>query len=219
MDGVLNTFAQALLAAFWSPLGIAAWALVLLAGLGVIFLRGAGENFRLFNVALFFFAVGSFVFVVLQNAQPASPAEDRPSAAQAVLEIKPHQQKAPKSQEPAEDLMTRSALSMNLTPEAGYIYVGRWQGKQWQQALFSEADRPLRVGDELQLNRARNMYACAPYRKEVYHLGFTFCREVVGQTEQSSWVRVARPPVSVGLGQVWVYVTKMETSSSIKSNS
>ncbi|MBB6519932.1 hypothetical protein [Pseudoteredinibacter isoporae] len=200
MDLVFHASLPALWAALASPQGIIASCLFCLGVLGFLLLQDMGENLRVSLLSLALFGLIALCYAYIQYSQPAVP-------------LMVQQTKAPKNTHvsaQAPGIITRGDDDLSLK-ESGYIYIGRYRDKHWQNALFNDPTGPLSTGDVLQLNSARQMFACAPYRKEMLDLKFTYCKEVIGEAEANDNVRVARPPIIVGLSNVWVYVTKVES--------
>lgn len=203
---------QASWPAFWtaiaSPQGIIASCLFCLGVLGFLLLHDLGENLRVSLLSLALFGLIALGYAYLQHSQPA--------VAPALLSLTSVDKSSSDSSRAESDLMAAKGIITRgdedvSKRESGYIYIGRYHKKHWQKALFSDPAGPLRTGDMLQLSAARQMFACAPYRKEMLDLKFTYCKEVIGEVSKSDMVRVARPPVIVGLSNVWVYVTKVES--------
>lgn len=201
MDLVFQASWPALWAALASPQGIIASCLFCLGVLGFLLLQDMGENLRVSLLSLALFGLIALCYAYLQFSQPAVPLMVQQTKAK-----KPQQKGPPRIT--ASGIITRGEGD-NQAKESGYIYIGRYRDKHWQSALFNDPTGPLTTGDVLQLNTARQMFACAPYRKEMLDLKFTYCKEVIGEAFENESVRVARPPIIVGLSNVWVYVTKV----------
>ncbi len=200
MDLVFQASWPALWAALASPQGIIASCLFCLGVLGFLLLQGMGENLRVSLLSLALFGLIALCYVYLQYSQPAIPLM--------VQQTKAKKPQKANSRTAVSGIVTRGEGD-NQVKESGYIYIGRYRDKHWQNALFNDPAGLLTTGDVLQLNTARQMFACAPYRKEMLDLKFTYCKEVIGEAFANESVRVARPPIIVGLSNVWVYVTKV----------
>lgn len=207
MDVVLQASWPAFWAAIASPQGIIASFLFCLGVLGYLLLQDMGENLRVSLLSTALFGLIALGYAYLQYSQPAVPlaiAQTDPEDSSSV-----NHSKTATAVKAVTGIITRGEDDFDKK-ESGYIYIGRYHKKHWQNALFSDPGGPLRTGDTLQLSAARQMFACAPYRKEVLDLKFTYCKEVIGEAAEADVVRVARPPVIVGLSNVWVYVTKVD---------
>lgn len=202
MDVVFHASLAAFGQAILSPMGIVAASLFGIGVLGCVLLRNMGDNPKAVVLCLSLCGLLGFAYSYVQHSQPAE------SLANPVpLHLAP-QAKAPLPAN-AITLTTRGDEAF-ARRESGYIYVGRYRNEQWQQALFEGPQGVLRTGDVLQLKAPRNMFACAPYRKAMFDLTFTYCKEVIGELSARAAVRVGRPPIVVGLNNVWVYVTEVD---------
>ncbi|WP_299980566.1 hypothetical protein [uncultured Pseudoteredinibacter sp.] len=197
MDLVFQASWPALWAALLSPQGIIASCLFCIGVLGFLLFQDMGENLRSSLLSLALFGLLALAYSYLQFSQPAIPLAQTSAP---VIAATPQVNNSA--------IITRGEGDLT-SDEAGYIYIGRYHKKSWQSALFDGPEGPLRTGDVLQLNTNREMFACAPYRKKMLDLRFTYCKEVIGQAQAEDNVRVARPPIIVGLSNVWVYVTKV----------
>lgn len=198
MDLVFQASWPALWAALLSPQGIIASCLFCIGVLGFLLFQDMGENLRSSLLSLALFGLLALAYSYLQFSQPATP----------LAQTSPPPEIAATPMQNNPDIITRGEGDLS-SDDAGYIYIGRYHKRNWQSALFNDPEGPLRTGDVLQLNTHREMFACAPYRKKMLDLRFTYCKEVIGQAQAEDNVRVARPPIIVGLSNVWVYVTKV----------
>ncbi|GAA6151658.1 hypothetical protein [Pseudoteredinibacter isoporae] len=202
MELVFHASWPALWAALASPQGIIASCLFCLGVLGFLLLQDMGENLRVSLLSLALFGLIALCYAYLQYSQPAIPL--------IVQETKAQKSDSGPPQMAVNGIITRGDEDLSVR-ESGYIYIGRYRDKHWKHALFNDPTGPLNTGDVLHLNTTRQMFACAPYRKEMLDLTFTYCKEVIGEALANDSVRVARPPIIVGLSNVWVYVTKVDS--------
>lgn len=112
-------------------------------------------------------------------------------------------------------LQTKNGVLIDQDTSNGYIFVGRFHHDRWQDSLFDEPKGLLKFGDELVLTKRRDVYQCAPYRKQTFDLKYTFCDQI-GSSAKNSRVRISRSPVIIGVDNVWVYIEALPKKRGVK---
>lgn len=203
-----------------SPLGVIALVILAMSVVGVILFRGSEDKYKFGVFSILLLGIVSFTYASLQIIQPS------PEEVYDVAGFDSEQESAP-DPESVEQSKTSVSPSSNpnavnqqlpdaeespilLSREEGFIYLGTFRNGNWSDPRFIGAAGELKVGDVITLSDARKMFECAPYRKSIFSLNYTFCNNVIGNVDSGEKVEVLKPPVSVGLSRVWVYVQETE---------
>jgi len=149
-------------------------------------------------------ALVGFSFSSLQQMQPAIPliddipsrASDEKITSHRIVDI---------NDNVVQILQTKNGVLINQDTPDGYIFVGRFHHGLWRESLFEQPKGLLSFGDELVLTKRRDVYQCAPYRKQAFDLKYTFCDQI-GSSAKDSRVRISRSPVIIGVDNVWIYI-------------
>lgn len=202
-----------------SPLGIIALVILSMSVVGVILFRNAEVKYKFGVFIILFIGIVTFTYASLQIVQPtptelydvASVPENSgtgPSpSAQSLLTQEGQHPPQNESAQKLEDQKTQLPVAKH---EQGFIYLGTFRSGKWSDPRFIGAEGELKVGEVLTLSDARKMFECAPYRKSLFSLSYTFCNDVIGSVDEGGKVEVLKPPLSVGLDRIWVYVKKVE---------
>ena len=199
-----------------SPLGIIALVILAMSIVGVILFRGSEDKYKFGVFSILLIGIVSFTYASLQLAQP-SPKEiydvsgGIPESDSASDPDAPAQTALLPTSSPESGNQQSSAESPSQpSHEEGFIYLGTYRNGNWSDPRFLRAAGDLKVGDIITLSDARKMFECAPYRKSIFSLNYTFCNDVIGNVSSREQVEVLKPPVSVGLNRVWVYVKEVD---------
>jgi len=202
-----------------SPLGIIALVILAMSVVGVVLFRGSDDKYKFGVFSILLIGIVSFTYASLQIIQP-SPEEIYDVAGVA---SESDSSSIPDAQAPAQTTLspTSSPDSGNQQQpnettaqpilEEGFIYLGTYRNGNWSDPRFIGAAGELKAGDIITLSDARKMFECAPYRKSLFSLNYTFCNDVIGNVSSGEKVEVLKPPVSVGLNRIWVYVREVGT--------
>jgi hypothetical protein len=87
----------------------------------------------------------------------------------------------------------------------GYIYLGTYKDGKWVEPRFASKGVLPSVNNRITLTSERPLLECAPYRKSLLSLRYTFCDEKA-KIASGSTVTVVEAPVSVGLNRIWAKV-------------
>ncbi len=201
-----------------SPLGIIALVILAMSVVGVILFRGSEDKYKFGVFSILLIGIVSFTYASLQIVQP-SPEEIYDVAGVAsesngtsILEAPVPAQTVnqPTSSPDPEDQHQPTKPTSPFNREEGFIYLGTYRNGNWSDPRFIGAAGKLKVGEIITLSDARKMFECAPYRKSLLSLNYTFCNDVIGNVGAGEKVEVLKPPVSVGLNRIWVYVREVK---------
>jgi hypothetical protein len=201
-----------------SPLGVIALVILAMSVVGVILFRNSEDKYKFGVFAILLIGIVSFTYASLQIVQPSpeeiydvtgitSESESTPSP---VASEPPQTATLPTSSQDSENQQQPTEPKNQSGREKGFIYLGTFRNGNWSAPRFVGASGELKVGDVITLSDARKMFECAPYRKSLFSLNYTFCDNVIGNVGSGEKVKVLKPPVSVGLSRMWVYVQEVE---------
>lgn len=201
-----------------SPLGIIALVILTMSVVGVILFRNSEDKYKFGVFTILLIGIVSFTYASLQIAQPSPEdvydvtgiASESESAPAPVASESPQTAILPTSSQNSENQQQPSEPTNKSFHEEGFIYLGTFRNGNWSDPRFIGASGELKVGDVITLSDARKMFECAPYRKSLFSLNYTFCNDVIGNVGAGEKVKVLKPPVSVGLNRIWVYVQKVK---------
>jgi hypothetical protein len=201
-----------------SPLGIIALVILAMSIVGVILFRGSEDKYKFGVFSILLLGIVSFTYASLQIIQP-SPEEvydvvgldsEQESTSAPVDLGQSKSSVSPISNPNSATQQQPEESTVLLSREEGFIYLGTYRNGNWIDPRFIGAVGEIKVGDVITLSDARKMFECAPYRKSILSLNYTFCNNVIGSVDSGEKVEVLKPPVSVGLSRVWVYVQETE---------
>ena len=201
-----------------SPLGIIALVILAMSVVGVILFRGSEDKYKFGVFSILLLGIVSFTYASLQIIQPSPEeiydvtgldSEQEGTPAPVALE-QSNSSVSPLSNTNADNQQQPEESTALPSREEGFIYLGTYRNGNWSDPRFIGAVGELKVGDVITLSDARKMFECAPYRKSILSLNYTFCNNVIGNVDSGEKVEVLKPPVSVGLSRVWVYVQETE---------
>ncbi len=201
-----------------SPLGVIALVILAMSVVGVILFRNSEDKYKFGVFAILLLGIVSFTYASLQIVQPSpeevydvtgitSESESTPSP---VVSEPPQTATLPTSSQDSENQQQPTEAKNQSGREEGFIYLGTFRNGNWSDLRFIGASGELKVGDVITLSDARKMFECAPYRKSLFSLNYTFCDNVIGNVDSGEKVKVLKSPVSVGLSRMWVYVQEVE---------
>ncbi len=201
-----------------SPLGIIALVILAMSVVGVILFRNSQDKYKFGVFSILLIGIVSFAYASLQIVQPApedvydvSGIPGKLSSA-SIPDVSPPEEAGElPSASPDFENQQDSAKSISLPErDEGFIFLGTYRNGSWSDPRFIGAAGELKVGDIITLSDSRKMFECAPYRKSLFSLSYTFCNDVIGSVDSSEKVEVLKPPISVGLNRVWVFVREAE---------
>lgn len=203
-----------------SPLGVIALVILAMSVVGVILFRGSEDKYKFGVFSILLLGIVSFTYASLQIIQPSPEEVYDVAGFDSEKESSPAPESVEQSKTSISPSSNRNAVNQQqpdaeespILPsrEEGFIYLGTFRNGSWSDPRFIGAVGELKVGDIITLSDARKMFECAPYRKSIFSLNYTFCNNVIGNVDSGEKVEVLKPPVSVGLSRVWVYVQETD---------
>jgi len=201
-----------------SPLGIIALVILAMSVVGVILFRGSEDKYKFGVFSILLLGIVSFTYASLQMTQPSPEEVYDVTGLDSEEESTPASVALKQSESSVSLLSNTNAVNQQQPKEStalpsreeGFIYLGSYRNGNWSDPRFIGAVGELKVGDVITLSDARKMFECAPYRKSILSLNYTFCNNVIGSVDSGEKVEVLKLPVSIGLSRVWVYVQETE---------
>ena len=201
-----------------SPLGIIALVILVMSVVGVILFRGSEDKYKFGVFSILLLGIVSFTYASLQIIQPSPEevydvtgiASEPESTPDSVASEQSKTAVSPLSNPNSDNQQQPEESTALPSQKEGFIYLGTYRNGNWSDPRFIGAVGELKVGDVITLSDARKMFECAPYRKSILSLNYTFCNNVIGNVDSGEKVEVLKPPVSVGLSRMWVYVQETE---------
>lgn len=226
-----DDFVAAIKAAAQSELGIIALIVLCMSVVGVLLFRGSPDaiKFRVFMILIV--GLCSFSFLTMQELQSGEPLNE---SAKLIASDDPSQMPefpsksapnsgpipiVPKSNGQLETAIVRPEVELEETGgvvvpskavQKGYIYLGTFKNKKWTDPRFVGASGSLEVKDVITLSVDRTMFNCAPFRKSIFSIKFTYCNDVIGEVFKGGKVRIHKEPELIGMSRIWVYVESAE---------
>ena len=199
--------------AIQSPLGIVGLVVMLLSFVAITLFRKSSDHYRFAAFIVLVSGVSLFAYSSVQLIQPAEDGinrlvveslddfdDDTVDVTLLDAETSTDIPSEPESTDPETE---------NIVLEEGYIYLGTYRNGSWEDARFKNVESALSVGDKIEVTQPRKMFDKAPYRKSMLSLKYTFSNNVTGNVDVGQMVEVLKPPKSVGLNRVWVYVKEI----------
>lgn len=210
---------EAIKASAQSELGIIALIIISMSVVGVILFRTSSDAIKLIVFLTLILGVCGFSYSTMQTLQRAeplqekglSPSNETPDPVVKKTPTLPDKKFAENKNNTQGGLPPVQADNIeSITLEEGFVFLGTFRNGVWSDPRFESASGELNVGDILTLTDDRKMFTCAPYRKSMFSLTYTFCNEVVGETSAGEKIRVLKKPVLIGLNRAWVYVQEVK---------
>ncbi len=185
-----------------SGLGLAALVVVSISLVGITLFRKASDPIKMGVFLSLLIGVTTFAYASIQTLKNAE------SASKEQLAVAENHT-LPAGEESSESTRPEQIESGSMETESGYVYLGTYSNGSWEDARFNKPGGELSVGDTIELAVDRKMFECAPYRKNLFSLKYTFCNDVIGTADKGQKVKVVKPPELVGLNRAWVYVEEI----------
>jgi 16S rRNA G966 N2-methylase RsmD len=206
---LIDSFTALIEGASSSPLGIIALSIIVLSVVAIKFFQDAGNRMQMIVFSMLFIGIGFLAYSMLQvTNEPVNEALTNKST---TLQVEDNNQII--REEDVKNKIADKPQKQKTTqkqPKQGYVFLGTYRNEQWKDARFEVGDiKELSVGQELILKMDRIMFACPPYRKTIFSLKYTFCKEITGEVQERTKVKVIEEPKMIGFNRVWVKVEEV----------
>jgi hypothetical protein len=206
-----------------SELGIIALVILSISVVGVLLFRNSSDKIKYSVFVVLVFGICTFTYASIQVSQPASSENISTTSTQSL----PSPEVPLSKSAHIVSVVKKSSIELDTSPldekyvvasdskvkpgskDQGFVYLGTYKNKKWTNARFNNAKEELKVGQIITLSTERKMFDCVPYRKSIFSLKYTYCNDVIGQSESGQQLEIINPPELIGLSRVWVYVREL----------